>query len=231
MRRGELMKIMNNKSSDKKEKTILMEKVRRKYDTKKKNQPHGEDSAVDLSTNAASSKFHREKETLFGQVRAKGGDTRVSYAQKDTDENPTQTYSKSIDEQRREELQAIIRDKSLSRDERKHKMQEVKSRFAMLEETQSSYNTTRRREAKANLLAALEAYDEDLRIDLSAKSYATKKTQELDTIRNAQGGSLHQRKAASKNETMKAGSRTQVQPTTSKFVEVKGKCVKLFLSS
>jgi hypothetical protein len=214
-----------DESLDKNENSTQMEEIRRKYDTKKNVASHVLSSTreVDLSTNATSSKFSREKEALFRQDRAKGGGTEVSYThQKDSDKNASQTKSKSIDGQRREELQAIMRDKSLSRDERKHKIQEVKSRFALLEQKQSSSNTSSRREAKAKLLAALEADDEEHHIDLSAKSYVTKKTQVLDTIRNAQGGnSLQQKKAAySKNETIKAGAKR----------EFKGKCVSLFLS-
>ena len=141
LRRDELMVIMKDRSLGREKKARRMEEVRQKY--------------------AAREVADDEQP---GATLEKTGQQAPCQATEDTAEK-----HQSLVEQLRQELQSILRDKTLSRDKRKQKMEQARGKYATLAQEQDNGTT----EISST---------EKVSIDLSAKSYAEKRRASLEML-------------------------------------------------
>jgi len=117
--------------------------------------------------------------------------------------------SPSLDVQRRAELQSIMKDGTLKKEERRKKMEDVKVKYAALAKEKEQGGNGGGGYATSNGQEDEAAASRHCSIDLSAKSYADRSGKELESI-NVK--SLSERKSMYSNQsTIVAGSRGQHQ--------------------
>ena len=115
-RQQEFEAIMRNRSLGKEERKERLEELKRKY-TQGSGGEQGASNALDEK---------KEEELVAPSPPAGAGNV--------VPQSPFKTFmSKSVDEQRRTELQAIMKDHTLSKDERSRRMEEVKARYEAAE--------------------------------------------------------------------------------------------------
>ncbi|KAL9187515.1 hypothetical protein ACHAXT_001618 [Thalassiosira profunda] len=156
LRRAELTAVMNDRSLSKDDKARKMEEIRAKYpdqgsrSTSKIAADEGLDASiesrgapstgdVDLSSKSVSDRRKQEMAKMFGGGKRSSLKNRMgmydetgkiikgaSGEDEEEDEGPKE---KSLDQLRREEMMAVMKDKSLSKDEKAKKMEEVKLKY------------------------------------------------------------------------------------------------------
>jgi len=201
---------------------------------------------VDLSAKAAADKNKREMESLFGnRGGGKMSSNRESYerqllldtpakktvdvysevthnsndANKNKLNNVNSPQPPSLDIQRRAELQSIMRDSSLKKDERRLKMEKIKEKYAAIAKEQenggggggtrmmNSSDAASSSSSSSPVQNVERGVGAHVSIDLSAKSYAERSGKELKSIAIK---SLSERKSMySNNSTIVAGSGQQ----------------------
>ena len=114
---------MRDRSLSKEERKLRIEDMKRKYSTGKTQHAASVQVQVESKATLLSSAPRSAKE-LSKQDGIKDNDPAAS-----SSSEFKSFLTKSVDEQRREELQLLMKDRSLSRDERSKRMEEVKARY------------------------------------------------------------------------------------------------------
>ena len=118
-----------------------------------------------------------EKSSGAGGGSIKG----VSNNEKKSLENTSS--NQTLDQQRRQELQQIMRDKSLNKEERRSKMDEVRNRYAALALEQQNNGTSSSSTGTTSQEGGEERHLAEM--DLSAQSYSQRPKKEIEAIKNS----------------------------------------------
>jgi len=192
MKRKEMKAIMKDKTLSKKEMVMRMEAIKAKYDGMK-TMGESEVSEGAHVHSVGGGDVYLRGNSMGSAVSSLAPSVAPSITVSSTQDEVNDRNTMSFDEQRRAALQSIMRDKSLTKEERRVKLEEVKQQFSVEASTSTSFQSSARDNSQYASQTDGRRRSSILPGQLSAAAAAEKHRKEIQNLQTSNASSVKAR--------------------------------------
>jgi len=191
MKRKEMKAIMKDKTLSKKEMVMRMEAIKAKYDGMTMGEPGVSEEA---HVHSVGGDVYLRGNSMGSAVSSLAPSVAPSITVSSTQDEVNDRNTMSFDEQRRAALQSIMRDKSLTKEERRVKLEEVKQKFSVEASTSTStIQSSARDDSQYASQTDGRRQSSILPGQLSAAAAAEKHRKEIENLKTSKASSVRAR--------------------------------------